>query len=38
MLQLLDGTRTLGEIDEAFRKKHPEKETDLQWTLDYLKG
>jgi putative peptide zinc metalloprotease protein len=38
MLQLLDGSRTLEEIDAAFRQKHPEMGTDLQWTLDYLEG
>lgn len=38
MLELLDGSRTLEEIDAAFREKHPEMGTDLQWTLDYLEG
>jgi putative peptide zinc metalloprotease protein len=38
MLRLLDGTRTVEEVDAAFRKSHPEKETDLQWTFDYLEA
>lgn len=38
MLQLLDGSRTVEEIEAAFREKHPEMGTDLQWTLDYLEG
>jgi putative peptide zinc metalloprotease protein len=37
-LDLLDGTRELEEIDEQFRKRHPELGTDVPWTLEYLEG
>ena len=38
LFQLLDGARTVEEIDREFRSRHPERGTDLQWTLDYLEG